>query len=105
MTSYRIIDFNNKYFKLFNQNFYFINKIKTSTKDQLINKLKFIMKKICTFFNSEESNSDNFAYNSSENLPLDENIDPDKDSKLPKVTQKKLKKKFCVSKEGKKKKR
>ena len=78
MTLYRIIDFNNKYFKLFNQNFYFINKIKTSTKDQLINKSKFIMKKICTFFNSEESNSDNFVYNSSGGLPLDENIDPDK---------------------------
>ena len=62
------------------------------------------MKKICTFFNSEESNSDNFAYNSSENLPLDENIDPDKDSKLAKVTHKKLKKKFIVSKEGKKRK-
>ena len=62
------------------------------------------MKNICTFFNSEESNSDNFAYNSSGGLPLDENIDSGQDSKLAKVTHKKLKKKFCVSKEGKKRK-
>ena len=37
-------------------------------------------------------------------MPLDENIDSGQDSKLAKVTHKKLKKKFCVSKEGKKRK-